>query len=244
MGLLLQMSDSSSLDNTSNSLAPSDTNHIDHLILAEHLVNSDLLLEKLVSEVDLCSNAAAIDLDFEDVVLLLSEVELVHLGVHNESDHLTVLFDAVQLDIHVFGILGQLLAVLGECLLLGIHPILVETTHGVFAECLSPDGAESAQSSWCLNVSYDSHGNEWGCFDDSHGLNRLLLVQLGANAVHLSQDVGHTSLEPGERCQVNGLCWVVARETSDLSSMLSCALPWGEANMTVPWCLKLPVRHS
>jgi hypothetical protein len=26
--------------------------------------------------------------------------------------------------------------------------------------------------------------------------------------------------------------------------MLSCALPWGEANMTVSWCLKLPVRHS
>jgi len=86
MGLLLQVSDSESLDDSGNSLTSGDSDDIDLLVLLEDLINLDLLFEELVGKINLLGNISSVNLDLNDVVLLLSEVELVHLGVGDDSD--------------------------------------------------------------------------------------------------------------------------------------------------------------
>ena len=87
MGLLLKMSDAPSLDDTGESLTLSNTDDVDDFVLSEDVVDADLLFEVGVGEVDLFSDGlSTVDLDFEDVILLLSEVlEEVVLGVHDGS---------------------------------------------------------------------------------------------------------------------------------------------------------------
>jgi len=87
VGLLLKMSDAPSLDDTGESLTLSNTDDVDDFVLSEDVVDADLLFEVGVGEVDLFSDGlSTVDLDFEDVVLLLSEVlEEVVLGVHDGS---------------------------------------------------------------------------------------------------------------------------------------------------------------
>lgn len=87
VGLLLEMPDSEPLHDTSESFTLGDTDNVDVLVLAEDLVDADLLLEESIAEVDLFSDVlATVDLDFEDVVLLLPEVlEELELGVGNHS---------------------------------------------------------------------------------------------------------------------------------------------------------------
>ena len=87
VGLFLKMSDAPSLDDTGESLTLSNTDDVDDFVLSEDVVDADLLFEVGVGEVDLFSDGlSTVDLDFEDVVLLLSEVlEEVVLGVHDGS---------------------------------------------------------------------------------------------------------------------------------------------------------------
>lgn len=87
VGLLLKMSDAPSLDDTGESLTLSNTDDVDDFVLSEDVVDADLLFEVGVGEVDLFSDGlSTVDLDFEDVVLLLSKVlEEVVLGVHDGS---------------------------------------------------------------------------------------------------------------------------------------------------------------
>lgn len=92
-----------------------------------------------MSVFNLLVHGTTIDLDFEDVILLLTEVELVHLGVDNHADDCAVLLDTVELGLNVVGVLRYLLLVLGESLLLGVQPILIETTEGILGELVSPN---------------------------------------------------------------------------------------------------------
>lgn len=134
MGLLLQVLDTISLHDSCGSLTTSDTDDIDLLVLIEDLVDVNLLLQQVPGVVDLLLDVTSIDLDLEDVVLLLSEVEFVHLGVDDNPDDGGVLLDSVQLEFGVLGVLGDLFGVLGEGLLLGVHPVLVESSECVLGE--------------------------------------------------------------------------------------------------------------
>jgi len=49
-------------------------------------------------------------------------------------------------------------------------------------------GAETIGSLDVANNTYNNHG--WG-LKDGHGLNSLLLVQLGSGAFNITDDVGH-----------------------------------------------------
>lgn len=82
---------------------------------------------------------SSVDLDFHDVGLLLSEVELSDLSVSDNSDDGTVLGDS--LDISVEGSISVLLVVLSEGLLLGVHPVLVESSQNILSEVLGPNGS-------------------------------------------------------------------------------------------------------
>jgi len=124
MGLSGKSLSSESLGNSTVSLTLGDTENVDHFILVEDLGDSDFLFEVLLGEVNLLGNGTTVNLDFEDVSLLLSEVELVHLGVDDDSDDRAIFLNSVKLALSGL-LVTPFLDVLGESLLLGVHPVLV-----------------------------------------------------------------------------------------------------------------------
>jgi len=124
MGLSGKSLSTESGSDTFVTLTLSNTENVNHFILVEDLGDSDFLFEVGLGEINLLGDSTTVDLDFEDVSLLLSKVELIQLGVDDDSDNLTVFLDSVELSINILGV-RPLLAVLGESLLLGVHPVLV-----------------------------------------------------------------------------------------------------------------------
>lgn len=93
----------------------------------------DFLFEQPSREVHLLRDIASVDLDLNDVVFLLPEVELVHLGGGDDSDHSGVLFDTFQIYSRVV-----LLGIFGEGFFLGLHPVFVEPSQSVLVQLLAP----------------------------------------------------------------------------------------------------------
>ena len=72
---LLEMSYTPSGHDTLESVTFSDTNNVKNVVLTEDVIDSDFLLEESLDERNFVSNGlSSVDLDFEDVVLLLSQV--------------------------------------------------------------------------------------------------------------------------------------------------------------------------
>lgn len=111
MCFLLQVLDSESFDGSASSFTFSDTDNIDVLILLEDLVDFNFLFEEFVAEVNFLSDGSTIDLNFEDVILLLSEVQFIELGVSNNSDDCAIFFDSVELDLDRLRIFGDFLLI-------------------------------------------------------------------------------------------------------------------------------------
>lgn len=124
MGLSGESLGSESLGDSTVSLTLGNTEDINHFVLVEDLGDSDFLFEVLLGEVDFLSDGTSVDLDFEDVSLLLSEVELVHLSVDDDSDDRAIFLNSVELALSGL-LVAPFLDVLGESLLLGVHPVLV-----------------------------------------------------------------------------------------------------------------------
>mmetsp|Transcript_109863 Transcript_109863/g.153989 ORF Transcript_109863/g.153989 Transcript_109863/m.153989 type:complete len:364 (+) Transcript_109863:1003-2094(+) len=241
MGLSGQSGDAESLNNTFLTVTLGDTNNINHLILIEDGVDSDLLLEVSSGELNLVGDAATVNLDFHNVSLLLSEVKLVDLGLDDDSDDGAVLLDSVELSLDV--LLRPVLGVLGESLLLGGHPVLVHSSLEVVIQVLSPDGAEGSQASGGIDVSDNTDNNDGGSLKNGASLDNFLLVDLGSGSVDISQNVGHASLEDGESGQVDGLGGIILGERSDSSSVMSGSLSGKETQRTVSRSLEFSVRH-
>jgi len=177
MGLSGQLLGSESAGDTFVTLTLGNTEDIDHLILVNNLGNSDFLLEVLSGEVNLLGDGSTVDLDFEDVSLLLSKVKLVHLSVDDNSDDLTVFLDSVELAGDVLFI-APFLNVLGESLLLGVHPVFIESSLELSGQVLGPDGGQSSETSWGFNVTHNTTDNNgWG-FEDCASFDDFLLVDL------------------------------------------------------------------
>jgi hypothetical protein len=94
-----------------------------------------------------------------------------------------------------------------------------------------------------LDVTNNSDHDDGGSFNDGHSLEGFLLVELGTRTVHVSQDVSHTSLEPGEGGQVTGLGLVVTGEGSDLTVVVSGTAARYETKISVTGSFELSVRH-
>lgn len=240
VGLSGESLSTESLGNTGVSLTLGDTENVDHFILTEDLGNSDFLFEVLLGEIDLLGDGTTVNLDFEDVGLLLSKVELVQLGVGNNSDDLAVFLDSVKLALDSLFV-APLLAVLGESLLLGVHPVLVQSSLELDGQVLSPNGGQSSETSGSFDVTNDTANNDRGSFEDGSGFNDFLLVQLGSWFVDISQDVGHTSLESGEGSKVDWLGGIILGVAADSSSMMFSSLSGKETQRTVSGSLKLSV---
>jgi len=124
MGLSGEMFSTESLSDTCVTFTLGNTENVDHFILIDDLGDSDFLFEMLLGEVNLLGDGTTVNLDFEDVSLLLSEVELIELGVDDNSDNLAVFLDSFKLAFDILGV-APLSSILGEGLLLGVHPVLV-----------------------------------------------------------------------------------------------------------------------
>jgi len=124
MGLSGESLGSESGGDTFVTLTLSNTEDIDHFILIDDAGDSDFLFEVLLGEINLLGDITTVNLDFKDVSLLLSEVELIKLSVDNNSDNLAVFLYSFELAFDVLGV-RPLLNVLGEGLLLGVHPVLI-----------------------------------------------------------------------------------------------------------------------
>lgn len=143
VSLTRKAGDTESLDDASGSLTSGHTNSVDHLELVEDLADGDFTLELLEGPVDLLGNGATVDLDLKEMSLALSEVELRDLGGSEHTDDVAVLLDS--LEVSLDGLLGVVWLgiaghILGEGLLLGVLPVLVEAALDLVVQVLSIDG--------------------------------------------------------------------------------------------------------
>jgi len=220
------------------------TTDIDGLLLVKDGVNGDLLLEQLGGEVDLGGDVTAVHLNFQDVGSLLAlEVTESGLGVADSADNGTVLLDALELGGHLV-LLRELLLVVREGLVLGLVPVLVEATLALVGQMLGPDGGQSAETRGSLDVANDTDADHRGGLDNGDGLDDLLLVELGTGFVHITEDMGHTSLEAHEGGQMAGLLDVISGERLDLAVVMSGTLAGQKTQGTVAGSFEFTMRHG
>merc|ERR1719507_2842493 len=218
---------------------------IDHLVLGEHLADGHLFLKVLAGKVDLVGDGSTVELDLHDVSLLLPAAEELHLGVDDDPDGGAVLLHLVEilLNLLLAQVIGPLGAGLGERLLLGLGPVLVEPPLALLADVLRPDSLEGSHAAGSLDVADNADGDHWRSLDDGDSLNNLLLVVLGARTVHLTHNVGHASLVSHEASHVNRLAGIILGEGLWLSTVALGPLLGEEPLRPVAGSFEFPVRH-
>jgi hypothetical protein len=216
MGLTGKSADTESLDDTLSAVTLGNTNDVEAFGVLEDFADADLLLELLLGPVDLLGDGTTVNLDLHDVGLVLTEGDLADLGGAENTDGSSVLLDALKIT-RVMGLGGDVLVftvnVLGESLLLGVHPVLVESALHIGVEVLSEDGRECAGTAGGLDVSYDSNDLHRRALNDRDGVDDILLDGLLTLASFLIfDDVGHAGLVAHEGGKVNGLGGIILGE--------------------------------
>merc|ERR1719266_221627 len=184
-------------------------------------------------------------LNLHDVGLLLPPSEDLHLSVNNDSDDGAVLLhlSEVLLNLLLSQIIAPLSAGLGEGLLLGLRPILVESPFGLLSDVLGPDGLEGSHAPGGLDVADHADADEGWSLDDGDGLHNLLLVDLGAGSVHLPHNVCHAGLVAKEGGHVHWLGGVIFREGLAFSHVTLRSLLWQKTLGAMAGSLEFSVRH-
>jgi len=232
VGLTRETGDTPTGDDTFVTLTLGDADEIDHLVLLEDGVNRHSLFEERVAKVNLGGGIATVDLDFHDVRLLLLQARnLANLGVRDDADDVARLLEFLQ--VLFDGTVGVVLRVLGESLLLGLEPVLVEATTNFIVQVLSPDGLLTAQALRRAHVADETDDDEFRALDDGDRIALFLLVHLGARLFDIADDVRHASLETHEGGEVRRLADVILREGLDLTARALGALLRQEAKVTV-----------
>ena len=70
------------------------------------------------------------------------------------------------------------LDVLGESLLLGVHPVFIESSLELSGQVLGPDGGQSSETSWGFDVTNNTADNNGRSFEDCASFDDFLLVEL------------------------------------------------------------------
>ena len=231
VGLTREAGDTPTSDDTFETLTLRNADEINHFILLEDGVNRDSLFEEGVAEVNLGGDVATVDLDFHDVrLLLLQALDLADLGVSDDADDVAGLLEFFE--VLFDGAARVVLGVLGESLLLGLEPVLVEATLDFVVQVLSPDSLLAAQALRGADVADEADDDEFRALDDGDGFASLLLVELGARLVDITDDVRHTSLEAHEGGEVRRLAGIILREGLHLTARALGALLRQEAKVT------------
>ena len=216
-----------------------DGNGVNHLGLGEHGVHRNGLLQQSRGEIYLVSNRPTVDLDLHDVGLLLGHRSLGDLRVGDDTYDGAVLLDLLKLGLDFLAAIAVLLGVLGEGLLLGLVPVLVEATLDFLGEMLGPDSGERAETAGGFDVANHTDDNHGRGLDDGDGLGDLLLVGLGAGLLDVTHDVGHAGLVAHEGSEMRLLGGVIAGEGLNFALAALAALLGQEAQRAVAGMLKL-----
>uniref|UniRef100_A0A4W4EKZ2 Uncharacterized protein n=1 Tax=Electrophorus electricus TaxID=8005 RepID=A0A4W4EKZ2_ELEEL len=207
----------------------SDANDIYHLVLVEHIVDGNGLLQLLTGPVHLLSNRAAIELDLHQDT---------HLGVCDDADDLAVLLHGskVLLQLLLALIILPLLAVLGEGLLFGLDlPVLVEAPPAFVANVLSEYGLKGTQATGGLDIAHNTHHHHGGSLHNyTHGrLEFIFILLTGSWSINLANNMGHARLVSEEGREVNRLAGIVLREALHLAAMTAASLTGQKAQRSV-----------
>jgi len=242
MGLTGQAGNTPTSDDTVNTATLGNTDDIDHLVLLEDGVNLDFLLEQALAEVDLIGDGATVNLDLLNVSLQLTDLDLGHLGVADQTDDLAVILGALDLGGHL--VVGLVLSqVLGESFLLGLVPVLVEATLELIGQGTSPDGGQGTETTRSFNVTDETASNHGRALEDGDGLDAVLLVNLGTRLVNVTDDMGHTGLVTHETGEVALLGGIILGERFDLTEVMFGTLLGQETQRTVTGAFELTMRH-
>mmetsp|Transcript_20372 Transcript_20372/g.50855 ORF Transcript_20372/g.50855 Transcript_20372/m.50855 type:complete len:208 (+) Transcript_20372:446-1069(+) len=162
-------------DNTLVPVTLGGTQHVDELALSEDGVHGHLLLEQGLGELHLGVDVTTVDLDLQHVGHLLAQAQEGRLGVSHDADEVSV---GGQVGQAGFELAVEVLSsgVLGEGLLLGVVPVLVEAAADLLVQGLGPHGLQGAQALGGLLVPDDCHGDNGGGLHDGDSLADLLLV--------------------------------------------------------------------
>jgi len=238
-----QLLDTESLNDTGESVTLGDTKNVDVLEVTEDLVNLDFLLEERLGEVDLLSNASTVDLDFQNVGLLLLEVEELSLSVADDSDNSGVLLNSVKKDLQSLRAGSELLFVLLEAFPLAAVPVLVETSLELGAQGLGPNAGQASESTDGLDVTDNTDNSDGRGFENGDSLDNFLLVELGTGSLNFSDDVGHTGLETDEGGQMGLLRSIVFREGSYAASVVAGSALGDKTEVSSSGSFEFSVRH-
>jgi hypothetical protein len=244
VGLSGKLRGTPSSGNTLESVTLGDTDDIDDLVLLEDGLDVEGLLEVTLGKGDLVGDRASVNLDLDEVSLLLLEAGLSDLGVGEDSNDRAVFLDSLKLS----GdggtrVLLVLLGVLGEGLLLGSVPVLVESPLELVRKVLGPNGGERSETSGGLDVTDNTNDDHGRGLDNGDSLDNLSLVHLGSRSVEVSDDVSHTGLVTKSGGEVDRLLGVVLREGLHLSSSSDASLPGKETQGSVSGSFVLSVTE-
>jgi hypothetical protein len=143
VGLSGKLLGTPSVGNTFETVTLGNTNDVDDFVLLEDRGDIDSLFKVALGELDLVGNGTTVDLNFHQVCLLLLQTGLSDLSVGQDSDDGTVLPDSLEFSGDgLTVVVGVLLGVLGESLLLGLVPRLVESSLDFVGQVFGPDGGQ------------------------------------------------------------------------------------------------------
>lgn len=134
-------------------------NNIDHLILLEDTTNLNRFLKQATCKINFLVDGATVNLDLHEMRLLLFKRGLADLRMGEDADNSAVFLDTLELEGNSFALASVLLGVLGECLLLGLVPILIESALELVAKMLSPDGGQRTEAARGFDVSNNTDSN-------------------------------------------------------------------------------------
>ena len=232
-----------SLNHTSISLSFGDADDINHFIFFEYLVYFNIVFHEFFNKVDLGFGiSSTINLNLHNVCLFLPQIQLTRLCMTNCSHNLAVSDNSIILGFNLI-LFIPLWNVLWEALLLRLVPVLVEISLGFFVDVLCPNSCQNSEPSWGFNVSNHSYHLHWWSFDDSYCFVYFLVVELWLGPLDKSLDMGHSSFESHESSKVGRFTGIISWEWTDLSSVLSCALPRKKSKWTMTRHTEFSVWH-
>ena len=242
VSLLLKALSTIPVDNTFPTAALADGDDVDLFALFEDVVDLDLLFEEALGEVDLVSDAAAVDLDLDDLGLAGTEHDSLWLGVGDHTDDGSLGLDLVEPLLHL-ALLGSLGDGAESLAGLGLVPVLVVAALDFLTDEASPGGGDWLDALWGLLVTDDTDGEHWWGLDDGDWLDGLLLVKAGVSTDNLTENVGHTSLEADESAKMWLLGLVILWPAPDAAANMAGATTWEETERSTAWSTELTVAH-